>query len=73
MQDNCDLYNNADSFGMIFDEAWKKGDINFKKNLDNEEKIRRIIDDNKEHPFVKNFPDKALDVARFRIRLLQLN
>ncbi len=72
MQDQNNSYNNADSFAMIFDEAWKENKFNQDKNLTNEEKIEKIIQENKEHPFIKNSPAQAKSVAKFRLRLLQL-
>ena len=72
MPENNNLYNNADSFATIFDEAWKKTQFKAEDRLTNEQKIIRIIENNKDHPFVKNHPDQALNVAKFRLRLLQL-
>ena len=69
-QDNS--YNNADSFAMFFDQAWKKTKFDKKENLTIEEKIQTILQQNKEHPFIKSSPLQAVDVAKFRLRLLQL-
>ena len=72
MQDHNNSYNNADSFAMIFDEAWKKNKYKSEDNLTNEAKIEKIIEENKDHPFIKNSRSEAMNVAKFRLRLLQL-
>ncbi len=72
MQDQNSSYNNADSFAMIFDEAWKKINFNKSEDLTIEEKIQIIIEQNKDHPFVKSSPSQAANVAKFRLRLLHL-
>ncbi|KGG16612.1 MULTISPECIES: hypothetical protein [unclassified Prochlorococcus] len=65
-------YNNADSFAIVFDEAWRSSDFVNDEKLTVEEKIRMIIDQNKEHPYIKSSPSEAFNVAKFRLRLLQL-
>ncbi len=72
MQEPNSHFNNADSFAMIFDEAWKKTKFEANENLTLEEKIKKIIEKNKDHPFIKNSPSEAINVAKFRLRLLQL-
>ncbi len=72
MQDQSNAYNNADSFAMIFDEAWQKHNFNKENVLSTEQKIDKILQENKEHPFIKNSPAQAKSVAKFRLRLLQL-
>ncbi len=72
MKDDSNFYNNADSFASIFDEAWKKTKFEDEINLTSEDKIKRIIKDNQDHPFIKNSPSEALNVAKFRLRLLKL-
>ncbi len=72
MQDKSNFYNNADSFAIVFDEAWKTTNFEDNANLTNEEKIKQIIANNQDHPFIKNYPSQALNVAKFRLRLLQL-
>ena len=59
------LYNNADSFSMAFDEEWEKV-----KCDDKSEKIKKVIEKLKEHPFVINNPEMAVNIANFRINLL---
>ncbi len=72
MQDNSNFYNNADSFAIVFDEEWRKNKLSDQKSLTNEEKIKKIIENNKDHPFIKNNPSQAINIAKFRLRLLQL-
>ena len=72
MQDHNNSYNNADSFAMIFDEAWKENKSKAEENLTNEARIEKIIEENKDHPFIKNSRSEAMNVAKFRLRLLQL-
>ena len=58
-------YNNADSFSMSFDEEWKKiecSDVNLK--------IEKTFEKLSDHPFVLSDPEMAINVAKFRIRLL---
>ena len=72
MQNQEKSYDNADSFAMIFDEAWKKSDFQSLEGLTIDEKIKKIIDQNKDHPFIKSSPTEAFNVAKFRLRLLKL-
>ncbi len=72
MQNHDNSYNNADSFAIIFDEAWKRNDFNSKAELTTEQKINRIIEQHKDHPFIKSSPSQAIKVAKFRLRLLNL-
>jgi len=56
------LYDNADSFSMSFDDEWPKVDC---ENL--QEKIEKVLQVLSSHPFVISNPDKAKDIAEFRI------
>ena len=56
------LYNNADSFAMSFDEAWK--------NIDSEDsllKIDKVLELLSDHPFLVSNPENARKIAEFRI------
>ncbi len=66
------LYNNADSFAMIFDDAWQKSNIKDDDGLTIDEKIRKIIEENSDHPFIQSSPSQAFSVAKFRLRLLKI-
>tara|TARA_Y100001968_G_scaffold269976_1_gene260970 strand:+ start:6080 stop:6286 length:207 start_codon:yes stop_codon:yes gene_type:complete len=67
--------NNADSFAMAFDETWKTTINNSStiSDLDQMEKINLVLSKIKGHPFLENQPAQALEVAKFRLRLLKLN
>ena len=67
------LYNNADSFAMVFDEQWKKHNSSIcKTDKSIEEKLEFIFNEIKEHPFLQSYPQQAREVAKFRVRLLNL-
>ncbi len=63
MQDK--QYNNADSFAIAFDEQWEVIDC-----LDNNLKIKKIINILSDHPFVQSKPEIAIEIAKFRINSL---
>ena len=73
-QENDRLFNNADSFAMVFDEAWRKAlkDQNF-TNLPTIERTKFVLNQIQDHPFIKSSPEEAKKVAQFRIRLLKLD
>ncbi len=72
-QDNERVFNNADSFGMAFDAAWKNLKIEKEDKATNQsEKMRLVFEILKNHPFLKESPLQAEEVAKFRIRLLNL-
>ena len=56
------LYNNADSFAMVFDEAWENIDCD-----DLRLKINRVFELLSEHPFLISNPENARKMAEFRI------
>ena len=60
------IYNNADSFAISFDEEWLKLDCN-----DVRVKIEKVIEILSDHPFVISNPDKAKNIAKFRIYSLK--
>ncbi len=66
------IYNNADSFSMAFDEAWKTNNSQEEVAQSKEDKLEKILNIVKDHPFLKNSPNEARRVANFRIRLLKL-
>ena len=68
------IYNNADSFAMFFDKAWKNYH-NKRSNLDisTPKKLEIVLSELKDHPFWKSSPKEAKDLAHFRIRLLNLS
>ena len=71
---NGNLYNNADSFAMAFDKAWK--DYALEKNhkeLNIEERIQITFEKIKTHPFLIENPIQSKNIALFRIKLLGLS
>ena len=57
-----ELYDNADSFAMSFDEEWK--------NIDCEDlslKIDKVLGVLSDHPFLVSNPENARKMAEFRI------
>ncbi len=67
------LYNNADSFAIAFDEAWKDCERGNDKNIKIDEKIRITFEKIKTHPFLIENPIQSKSIALFRIKLLGLN
>ena len=67
------LFNNADSFAMVFDAAWRqllrRPDAS---SLSSAEKKQQALDACADHPFMISDPAMADQVAKFRIRLLGL-
>ena len=70
---NGNLYNNADSFAMAFDAAWKKCDLENDKDIKIEEKIQKTFEKIKTHPFLIENPIQSKKIAFFRIKLLGLS
>ena len=70
---NGNLYNNADSFAMAFDAAWKDCDLENDKDIKIEEKIQITFEKIKTHPFLIENPIQAKNIALFRIKLLGLS
>ena len=66
-------YNNADSFAMAFDAAWKQCDLIHNQDIKVDEKIEIAFDKIKNHPFLVSNPIQSKNVALFRIKLLGLN
>ncbi len=70
---NGNSYNNADSFAMAFDAAWKNRDLENDKDIEIEEKIQRTFEQIKTHPFLIENPIQSKEIAFFRIKLLGLS
>ncbi len=70
---NENLYNNADSFAMAFDAAWKDCDRGNDKDIKIDEKIGIAFEKIKNHPFLIANPIKSKNIALFRIKLLGLS
>ena len=69
---NENLYNNADSFAMAFDMAWKECGLENNNVINIEEKIELTFEKIKNHPFLIENPIQSKDLAIFRIKLLGL-
>ncbi|MFZ9972782.1 MAG: hypothetical protein ACO3FK_00685 [Vulcanococcus sp.] len=67
------LFDNADSFAMVFDAAWTKlmGQPDA-GSMSSEDKKRLALEACGDHPFMLSNPAMADQVADFRIRLLGL-
>jgi hypothetical protein len=67
------LFDNADSFAMVFDAAWRqllrRADA---ASLSSAVKKQQALEACAEHPFMLSNPAMADQVADFRIRLLGL-
>ena len=70
---NDNLYNNADSFAMAFDAAWKNCDLGNSKDIKIDEKIEKTFEQIKTHPFLIENPTQSKNIALFRIKLLGLS
>jgi len=70
---NGHLYNNADSFAMAFDAAWKDCGLENNNDINIEEKIKITFEKLKTHPFLIKNPIEAKNLALFRIKLLGLS
>ena len=70
---NGNLYNNADSFAMAFDGAWKNCDLKNDTDIKIEEKIQITFEKIKTHPFLIENPIQSKKIAFFRIKLLGLS
>jgi hypothetical protein len=67
------LFDNADSFAMVFDTAWNQLLRQAETAaLSRDEKKQRALQACGEHPFMLSNPAMADQVADFRIRLLGL-
>ena len=66
------VYNNADSFAMAFDAAWKDWDRRNDKDIKIDEKIEITFEKIKSHPFLVENPIQSKNIALFRIKLLGL-
>ena len=66
-------YNNADSFAMAFDAAWKDCDRGKDKDRKTDEKIESTFEKIKTHPFLIENPIQSKNIALFRIKLLGLD
>jgi len=64
-------FNNADSFAMAFDAAWKKSTA-IESDPDGTSRLQSVLGSLQAHPFMESSPELARQVAEFRLRLLNL-
>ena len=70
---NGNSYNNADSFAMAFDAAWKDCDLEKNNDINIEDKIKITFEKIKTHPFLIENPIQSKNLALFRVKLLGLS
>ena len=70
---NGNLYNNADSFAIAFDDAWKSCNLENNNDINIDEKIKITFEKIKTHPFLVENPIQSKNLALFRIKLLGLS
>lgn len=64
------VFNNADSYAQAFDEAWHDHDIRHPGHgLSVDQKVAWLREQLHDHPFQRNQPGRAAEVAAFRVRL----
>ena len=66
------VFDNADSFAMVFDRTWKQLRGRDKPYLSQEDHLEAVLEAMADHPFLISSPEMARQVASFRIRLLEL-
>jgi len=67
------LFNNADSYAQCFDEAWRAHRPQDPlQSAEKEQKLSLILEQVADHPFARESPARAREVAEFRLRLLGL-
>ena len=67
------VFDNADSFAMVFDRTWKTMEQSSSQSEAQDQKLEAVFQAMADHPFVISSPEMARQVAAFRIRLLDLN
>ena len=70
---NDNTYNNADSFSIAFDAAWKDYEKETDKIISLEEKIEETLKKIETHPFLLDNPIESKNIALFRVKLLGLS
>ena len=70
---NGNLYNNADSFAIAFDAAWKDSALENDQETNIEDRIQIAFRKIKSHPFLIENPIQSKNIALFRIKLLGLS
>ena len=58
---------------MVFDRTWKRLSSSFDSDNTQDQRLDSVFAAMEDHPFLLSSPEMARQVARFRIRLLDLN
>jgi hypothetical protein len=67
------IFNNADSYAQCFDEAWRAhSPLDPLQPIEKEQKLGFILEQVADHPFARESPATARQVAEFRLRLFGL-
>ena len=67
------VFNNADSFSQAFDTAWSRCmQRQGAEAASHQEILAGVMASLADHPFLQSAPERAQQVAEFRIRLLGL-
>ena len=66
------VFDNADSFAMVFDSTWKQLRSNESGQVSQDSHLENVLTAMADHPFLISSPEMARQVAAFRIRLLEL-
>ena len=67
------VFNNADSFSQAFDAAWtRNASLPSSTGLSRQELLNQVLQSLADHPFRQSSPERAEQVAAFRVRLLGL-
>ena len=67
------VFDNADSFAMVFDRTWKRLSGTFGSDITQDQRLECVFAAMEDHPFLLSSPEMARQVANFRIRLLDLS
>ena len=72
--DDDRTFNNPDGFAMVFDRTWKEtAKSDTFAALSNDQRIDTVLEQMADHPFLKEEPKQAKQIAIFRVRLLKLD
>ena len=65
------VFNNPDGFAMAFSDAWDSFDVRHPGHgLTREERLEAVMVELADHPFQRDWPEQARQLAAFRMRLL---
>ena len=67
------VFDNADSFAMVFDRTWKQLRAKDNNQIGQDDHLEAVLSAMADHPFLISSPEMARQVAAFRIRLLELS